>query len=99
MNESVRREEKRCRILDLQQRIYGASFDMFALGRDLLLEGQLLKLSRKEAQARYLFLFNDFLLVCLLTRSGYRINHVPRRRHAQGSFAPSPPQLRTSVPR
>uniref|UniRef100_A0A914XBX5 Uncharacterized protein n=1 Tax=Plectus sambesii TaxID=2011161 RepID=A0A914XBX5_9BILA len=63
VNESVADNEASKILVELHRRLQGR-IDVFKPGRKLLMEGNIMKQSRKESQARFLILFTDLLLIC-----------------------------------
>ncbi|KAL4226589.1 FYVE [Mactra antiquata] len=74
-NENMRREDYVQKMLEIQRSLIG-QFEVIKPGRLFLKEGELKKLSRKEMQPRYFFLFNDVLLYTTPVATGYRLNNV-----------------------
>ncbi|XP_076447889.1 uncharacterized protein LOC143284778 isoform X2 [Babylonia areolata] len=65
-NEAMKKIEKFHRLLDIYQRLRGVAVDFISPTRDFVREGPITKISARsgEKQSRYLFLFNDLLLIC-----------------------------------
>lgn len=74
-NENMRHEDYVQKMLEIQRSLIG-QFEVIRPGRVFLKEGELMKLSRKEMQPRYFFLFNDVLLYTTPVATGYRLNNV-----------------------
>ncbi|XP_064632195.1 titin-like isoform X2 [Lineus longissimus] len=76
-NESMREGDNFQKLLEVQNSLHG-NFEVVKPGRTLIKMGILQKLSRKEAQPRMLFLFNDVLLYTtpIVTGKEYKLNHV-----------------------
>ncbi|XP_045165344.2 protein piccolo-like isoform X2 [Mercenaria mercenaria] len=74
-NENMRHEDYVQKMLEIQRSLIG-QFEVIKPGRIFLKEGELMKLSRKEMQPRYFFLFNDVLLYTTPVATGYRLNNV-----------------------
>lgn len=64
-NEAMNKIEKFRKLLEVHQSL-GQSFDLISPTRELVREGRVTKISARsgEKQERYLFLFNDLMLVC-----------------------------------
>lgn len=74
-NESVRNWENQCKIINIQSMLGG--YQVVQPDRKFIKEGRLMKLSRKEMQARMFFLFNDLLLYTTpLGTNSYRVNQA-----------------------
>ncbi|XP_041349454.1 FYVE, RhoGEF and PH domain-containing protein 1-like [Gigantopelta aegis] len=65
-SEAMRKIEKFKKLLEIHQRLRGIHVDFINPTRELLCEGPVTKISARsgEKQIRYLFLFNDMLLIC-----------------------------------
>lgn len=75
-NSSMRQGDQVQKMLEIQKSLDG-HFEVIKPGRDLIKEGELMKLSRKEMQPRMFFLFNDVLLYTTPNPTGgYRLNNV-----------------------
>ncbi|XP_052249054.1 uncharacterized protein LOC127856886 isoform X3 [Dreissena polymorpha] len=75
INENMRHEDYVQKMLEIQRSLIG-TFEVIKPGRLFLKEGELMKLSRKEMQPRYFFLFNDVLLYTTPVATGYRLNNA-----------------------
>merc|ERR550532_3445541 len=62
-NDSMKYGETLTKFLEIQNSLIG-QFEVIKPGRNLIKEGVLNKMSRKEVQPRKLYLFNDVLLYC-----------------------------------
>ncbi|GAB1598868.1 FYVE, RhoGEF and PH domain-containing protein 2-like isoform X4 [Argonauta hians] len=64
-NEAMNKIEKFRKLLEIHQRL-GQTVDLISPTRELVREGRVVKISARsgEKQERYIFLFNDLMLVC-----------------------------------
>ncbi|XP_036358901.1 FYVE, RhoGEF and PH domain-containing protein 2 isoform X2 [Octopus sinensis] len=64
-NEAMNKIEKFRKLLEIHQRL-GQTVDLISPTRELVREGRVIKISARsgEKQERYIFLFNDLMLVC-----------------------------------
>ncbi|XP_052779804.1 uncharacterized protein LOC128217033 isoform X2 [Mya arenaria] len=74
-NENMRHEDYVQKMLEIQKSLVG-HFEIIKPGRLFLKEGELMKLSRKDLQPRYFFLFSDVLLYTTEAPTGYRLNNT-----------------------
>ncbi|KAJ8301827.1 hypothetical protein KUTeg_020814 [Tegillarca granosa] len=75
-NESMRHGDQVHKLLEIQRSLDG-NFEVIKPGRILMKQGELMKLSRKEMQPRFFFLFNDVLLYTTpMATGGYRLNNA-----------------------
>ncbi|XP_064632651.1 FYVE, RhoGEF and PH domain-containing protein 4-like isoform X4 [Lineus longissimus] len=65
-NEAMKKIDKFRKVLDVHDKIGGSVTDLVSPTRELIKEGKVMKVSRRKGALleRYLFLFNDLLLVC-----------------------------------
>jgi len=64
VNESLANESDSQALMDIQRRLHvpnSSKFELFTPGRRLVKQGEILKHSRKEVQARYLLLVSVFV--------------------------------------
>ncbi|GFR90665.1 FYVE, RhoGEF and PH domain-containing protein 6 [Elysia marginata] len=74
-NESMRHGDNVQKLLEIQRSLVG-SFEVIQPGRELIMQGELEKVSRKEMQPRMFFLFSDVLLYTTPVTTGNKINNI-----------------------
>lgn len=64
-NEAMKKIEKFHKLLEIKEK-FGTAIDLISPTRELIREGRITKISARggERQDRYLFLFNDLMLIC-----------------------------------
>ncbi|XP_067684488.1 FYVE, RhoGEF and PH domain-containing protein 2-like isoform X1 [Haliotis asinina] len=65
-NEAMKKIEKFRKLLEIHQSLRGIDVDFISPTRELIREGSVTKISARsgEKQLRYIFLFNDMMLIC-----------------------------------
>lgn len=75
LNRAIRRREAREKLRQLESRFIG-DIDLVVTGRQLLLEGPLVKVCRRANKEFYFHLFTDLLLYSEATVLGYRLHRA-----------------------
>ncbi|ESO96250.1 hypothetical protein LOTGIDRAFT_144173 [Lottia gigantea] len=65
-NEAMKKIEKFRKLLEIHQSLRGINIDFISPTRELIREGPIIKIAARSGEklSRYLFLFNDLLLIC-----------------------------------